>query len=177
MMPMTLPVPIEFRLPENWLPAAPPDGVDVPGVAFAAVRPHPDVDFTANITIAGEVPPPAVTLRELADESAQRLREAAGAVVVAHRREVGSADAPALTQRLTFSGVVGDTLHDLVQSQVFLTFADVSDPHRRAVIRLSLTATAAQHDEVLEEFQDFVRTVRPDTGAAADTGRGAGAGA
>lgn len=42
MMPTTLPVPMEFRLPENWLPAAPPDGVDVSGGAFAAVRPHPD---------------------------------------------------------------------------------------------------------------------------------------
>ncbi|MFF9200147.1 hypothetical protein ACF09L_33565 [Streptomyces sp. NPDC014779] len=176
-MPTTLPVPIEFRLPEGWLPAAPPDGVDVPGVAFAAVHPHPDAGFTANITIGGEVPPPSVALHELADESAQRLQEATGPVVVVHRREIGSAEAPALTQRLTFSGVVGDTRHDLVQSQVFLTFADVRDPHRRAVIRLTLTATAAQHDEVLGDFQDFVRTVRPDIDAGADTGSGAGAGA
>ncbi|MFJ6633451.1 hypothetical protein ACIQMR_18995 [Streptomyces sp. NPDC091376] len=64
-----------------------------------------------------------------------------------------------------------------MQSQVFLTFADVLDPHRRAVIRLTLTATAAQYDEVLEEFQDFVPTVRPDTGTGADTGPGAGTGA
>ncbi|MET9952102.1 hypothetical protein ABZ135_11220 [Streptomyces sp. NPDC006339] len=166
-MPMTLPVPIEFRLPEGWLPAAPPDGVDVPDVAFAAVRPHPDAGFSANITISGEVPPPEVTLPELADASARRLGEAVGPVAVDFRREVGSADAPALTQRLTFSGIVGDTPHDLVQSQVFLTFADVRDPHRRAVIRLSLTATAAQHDEVIGDFQDFVRTVRPDPDAGA----------
>ncbi|MFJ7270489.1 hypothetical protein ACIQV3_28280 [Streptomyces sp. NPDC099050] len=166
-MPMTLPVPIEFRLPEGWLPAAPPDGVDVPGVAFAAVHLHPDRGFTANITVSGEVPRDSATLAELADESAQRLREAAGPVVVAGRREVGSADAPALTQRLIFSAVAGGTRHDLVQSQVFLTFPDVRDPRRRAVIRLALTATAAQHDEVLGDFQEFVRTVRPDTGAGA----------
>ncbi|MCX5405790.1 hypothetical protein OHA37_18080 [Streptomyces sp. NBC_00335] len=166
-MPMTLPIPIEFRLPGGWLPAAPPDGVDVPGVAFAAVHPHPDHGFTANITVAGEVPRDSATLAELADESAQRLREAARPVVVAHRREVGSADAPALTQRLIFSAVVGDVRHDLVQSQVFLTFPDVRDPHRRAMIRLALTATAAQHDEVLRDFQEFVRTVRPDTGDGA----------
>lgn len=166
-MPMTLPIPIEFRLPEGWLPAAPPDGVDVPGVAFAAVHPHPDHGFTANITVAGEVLQASATLAELADESAQRLREAVEPVVVAQRREVGSADAPALTQRLIFSAVVGDTRHDLVQSQVFLAFSDVRDPRRRAMIRLALTATAAQHDEVLGDFQEFVRTVRPDTGAGA----------
>ncbi|MET9804478.1 hypothetical protein [Streptomyces sp. NPDC006368] len=166
-MPMKLPVPIEFRLPEGWLPAAPPDGIDVPGVAFAAVHPHPDRGFTANITVAGEVPQDSATLAELADASAQRLREVVEPVVVTQRREVGFEDAPALTQRLTFSGVVGDTQHDLVQSQVFLTFSDVLNPHRRAVIRLALTATADQHNEALGDFQEFVRTVRPDTGAGA----------
>lgn len=34
------------------------------------------------------------------------------------------------------------------------------------MIRLVLTATAAQHDTVLGDFQDFVRTVRADTGTA-----------
>ncbi|MFD7514029.1 hypothetical protein ACFV85_04385 [Streptomyces niveus] len=38
---------------------------------------------------------------------------------------------------------------------------DIEDPRERAVIRLTLTATAAQHREVLPDFQDFVRTVRP----------------
>ncbi|MFD6328110.1 hypothetical protein ACFWGI_00855 [Streptomyces niveus] len=76
-MASTLPVPIEFRLPEGWLPAD-PGGGDVQGVAFAALHPHPDDGFTSSIT---------------------------------------------------------------------------------------LTATAAQHSEVLPDFQDFVRTVRPDTGA------------
>lgn len=37
-MPAELPVPIEFRLPEGWLPAK-PNEVDAEGVAFAAVHP------------------------------------------------------------------------------------------------------------------------------------------
>ncbi|MET7349088.1 hypothetical protein [Streptomyces mirabilis] len=35
---------------------------------------------------------------------------------------------------------------------------------------LVLTATASQHPTVLDDFRDFVRTVRPDTGT--DTGAG-----
>ncbi|MCJ1677646.1 hypothetical protein MTF65_09910 [Streptomyces sp. APSN-46.1] len=159
-MPTTLPVPIQFQLPEGWLPAAAPEDV-----AYAAVHPQPDAGFAANITIDGGFPKEDVTLDELAEASADRLRSVAESVVVTHRRELGSADAPALAQRLTFSAVVGDARLDLVQSQIYLILLDTEDPHKRALIRLALTATAAQHDSVLEDFQDFVRTVRPDTGA------------
>ncbi|MFF7180018.1 hypothetical protein [Streptomyces sp. NPDC008121] len=166
-MPLTLPVPIEFRLPDGWQPAAPPEGLDAPDVAFAAAYPHPDRGFTANITVAGEVPPEAAALSDLADESARRLSAFVDPVAVARRQEVGSPDAPALTQLLTFPAVVGEVRLDLVQSQVFLTFPDAHDPRRRAVIRLVLTATAGQHDEVVGDFREFVRSVRPDTGAEA----------
>ncbi|MFF1476068.1 hypothetical protein ACFVYD_00470 [Streptomyces sp. NPDC058301] len=162
-MPTTLPVPIEFRLPEGWLPAR-PEGTDSPGLAFAAVHPQPDAGFAANITIDGEFPPGEATLAELAAESVERLREGAESVVVIDRREVGSPDVPALTQRVTFSAVAKETRRYLVQSQVYLSVVDVEDPRKRAVVRLALTATAAQHDEVLGDFQDFIRTVRPDTG-------------
>lgn len=47
-----------------------------------------------------------------------------------------------------------------------MTVQDTEDPHRRAMIRTVLTATAAQHDSVLGDFQDFLRTVRPDTKTA-----------
>lgn len=83
------------------------------------------------------------------------------------RHEVGSPDAPALTQRVALSAVVGDARRDLVQSQVYLSLQDVADPRKRAVVRLALTATAAQHDAVLGEFQEFVRSVRPDSAAGA----------
>ncbi|WP_258563765.1 hypothetical protein [Streptomyces himalayensis] len=42
----------------------------------------------------------------------------------------------------------------------------LADPRKRAVIRLVLSASASQHAYVLGDFQDFVRTARPDTGAA-----------
>jgi hypothetical protein len=84
---------------------------------------------------------------------------------LARRCEIGSADAPGFTQTLALSAVAGGLPRDLVQSQVYLSMLDVADPGKRAVIRLVLTSTAFQHPAVLHDFQDFVRTVRPDTGA------------
>ncbi|MDN3258365.1 hypothetical protein QWJ26_00770 [Streptomyces sp. CSDS2] len=163
-MPATLPTPIEFRLPEGWLPAG-PDRPDAEHAAFVAVHPRPDAGFTATIAIDGERLPDGATPAHLADESVERLRELAVTVDVTDRREVGTAEAPALTQRLAFSAVVDGALRDLVQSQVYLFVSDVEDVRKQAVIRLILTASVAQHDTVLRDFQEFVRTVRPDTGA------------
>ncbi|MFE1784795.1 hypothetical protein ACFW9F_19985 [Streptomyces sp. NPDC059506] len=161
-MPTTLPVPIEFELPEGWR-AAPPDDVGAPGAAFVALHPLPDDGFTANITIDGEYRPDGATLSEIADASVERLRQAAMSVAVIGHREIGSADAPGFTQTLAVSGVVGGVHRDLTQSQVYLSLLDVADPRKRVVIRLVLTATTSQHPSVLDDFQEFVRTVRPDT--------------
>ncbi|MEV0412549.1 hypothetical protein AB0I68_17520 [Streptomyces sp. NPDC050448] len=161
-MATTLPVPIEFSLPDGWRPA-PPDEVGAPGVAFIALHGRPDDGFTANITIDGEFLADGVTLEELADASADRVREAAVTVEVGGRRGIGGPDAPGLTQRLTLSAIVAGVPRDLVQSQVYMTIADVTDPHKRALVRTILTATAAQYDSVLGDFQEFLRSVRPDT--------------
>ncbi|MDN5384365.1 hypothetical protein QEP66_20200 [Streptomyces sp. LB8] len=96
----------------------------------------------------------------------ERLRQVATSVEVTERREIGSADAPGFTQTLAISTAVGGVHRDLVQAQVYLSMLDVADPHRRAVTRLVLTATASQYPAVLDDFRDFVRTVRPDTDAA-----------
>lgn len=165
-MPTTLPVPIEFSLPEGWR-AAPPDEVGAPEVAFIALCPRPDDGFTANITIDGDLLPEGTTLEELADASVVRVRGAAESVAVAARHEIGSPASPGLTQRLTVTAVVAGVRRELVQSQVYMALVDATDPHRRALVRSILTATAAQHDDVLPDFQRFLRTVRPDTGAGA----------
>ncbi|MEV1019704.1 hypothetical protein [Streptomyces sp. NPDC050264] len=79
---------------------------------------------------------------------------------------MGSDDAPALAQRLAFSATVNGTRHDLVQTQAYLSLPDIDNPAHRAVIRLALTATEAQHHDVLGEFQDLIRTVHSETGGA-----------
>ncbi|MFF7328621.1 hypothetical protein [Streptomyces sp. NPDC008150] len=145
----------------------PPDRGGAPGSAFLALHPEPDAGFAANITVDGARRSDAATLPEIADGSVARLRGAGTAVEVVVRREVGSAEAPGLTQTLTVSGVVGGVPRDLVQSQVYLAMPDDSDPSEWALIRLVLTATSTQHPVVLPDFQEFVRTVRPDTAAGA----------
>ncbi|MFF1304086.1 hypothetical protein [Streptomyces sp. NPDC058307] len=161
-MATTLPVPIKFELPDGWR-AAPPDKVGAPGAAFVALYLQPDADFTANITIDGEYRPDSAVLPDIADGSVERLRETGASVVLTDRREMGSAEAPGLLQKLAVSTSLGGTPRDVVQTQVYLSLLDIADPHNRAVIRLVLTSTAAQHPVVLGDFEDFVRTVRPRT--------------
>ncbi|MGW7432365.1 hypothetical protein ACWGIN_22780 [Streptomyces sp. NPDC054861] len=163
-MPTSLPMAIEFRLPEGWLPAR-PDGGD-PQIAFAAVHPEPDAGFSANITIEGGFQPQARTLAELAAESVERLGAAADSVAVRSRREFGGSDTPGLTQQLDFTAAAGDVHRGLVQTQVYLSLTDVEEPSRRAVTRLALTATATQYNGVVGDFQEFLRSVRPDAGKA-----------
>jgi hypothetical protein len=169
----TLPTPIEFRLPEGWRPA-PPDEVGAPGVAFVGLHPHPDAGFTANITIDGELDTADASLASLADASIGTLRDGGADVTLADRSEVGAGDAPGLTQTLTLRALVNGEPRELVQSQVYLSMLDVAVPSRRAVVRLVLTASAAQFQAVLPDFQWFVWTVRPDTNAGAGSGAGGG---
>ncbi|MBJ7902112.1 hypothetical protein IF655_02195 [Streptomyces sp. DSM 110735] len=163
-MSTTLPIPLRFDVPRGWR-AAPPDEVGASGAAFVAVHPPADSGFTANITVDGEYRPDTATLPEIADESVGRMGESATSLTVTDRREAGSADAPGFTQTLAFSVVVGGRSYDLVQSQVYLSMLDVDDPRRRVVIRLVFTSTASQHPDLLDDFRDLVRTVRPGDGA------------
>ncbi|CAL9428982.1 hypothetical protein SUDANB6_02008 [Streptomyces sp. enrichment culture] len=159
-----LPVPIQFQLPESWRTEL-PDAVGAPGAAFVARHPQPDAGFVANITIDGDYRPDEATLSEIAHGSVERLRQIVTSVEVIGHREFGSADAPGLSQTLAVSAVVGGASRGLVQSQVYLSMLDVADPRKRAVIRLVLTATAFQFPYLLGDFQDFLRTVRPDAAA------------
>lgn len=152
-----LPVRIEFSLPEGWH-ATSPDDAGAPGVAFVALYPASANGFTANFTIAGEFRDANLSMTALADESVRRLEAAAGAVRVRDRVEVGSEDAPGITQVLD---IEPGTDHPLVQCQVYVSLQDVDQPSRRAVIELVLTCTPAQLEDVFEDFQEFVRTVRP----------------
>jgi hypothetical protein len=152
-----LPVRIEFALPDGWK-AAPPDEVGAPGVAFVALHPASANGFTANLTIAGEFRDPSLPMVAIADESVTRLEGIGARVEVRDRVDVGSTEAPGITQVLD---IWMSTSERLVQCQVYVSMHDVVDPAKRAVLELVLTCTPDQLDEVLADFQEFVRTVRP----------------
>jgi hypothetical protein len=155
-----LPVRIEFELPEGWEPAS-PDEVGAPGAAFVALHPSSHDGFTANITIAGQFRPDDATLTEIADESIARLEESLGSVRLRDREEIGTEDAPGLTQAVEVSATVDGARHELVQVQLYLEMKDVRDPRKSAVLELVLTATPNQLDTVIGGFQEFVGTLRP----------------
>lgn len=157
-MATTLPVKIEFSLPEGWQPA-PPDEVGAPGVAFIALHPESRDKFTANITIAGKIRD-ETNLVTLAHESVERLREGA-TVTVAKQTQGGTPELPALTQTLRISTTLRGYPVELVQSQVYLLMQDAHDPSTHAVIELALTAKQSQLDQVAEDYEEFVKSIRP----------------
>jgi hypothetical protein len=160
-MATSMPVPLEFRLPDGWTPAR-PDAVGAPGAAFVALHnASQGPGFTTNITIDGEQRTGAAPLTEIADESISKLEQANALVSVRQRSDFGSADAPGMTQVLTVSTVVEGKVQKLAQCQVYLSMSDVGNPLRRAVVRLVLTATEDRFEAVLPGFQEFVASVRP----------------
>jgi hypothetical protein len=164
-MATTLPVPIEFSLPEGWR-SAPPDAVGAPQAAFVALHPESSNGFTANITISGEVRTDDAPLTQIADEALAKLERTVGRVQLGRRNEVGSPENPGLTQAVRTSIQLDGRPREVVQLQVFLSMRDVRGAQRRAVLHIVLTATPEQFEQVIGDFQEFLSTVRPDQGDA-----------
>lgn len=173
-MPGTLPVPIDCELPQGWQ-AAPPDEVGAPQAAFVALHmASRGQGFMPNITVTGRPVEPSASLRSLAEASVARLRENVGAVEIVKRTEVGTSEAPGLVeapgivQNLRVQGTVNDQPMELAQSQFILVLEDKHRQSERAEIEIALTAKTSQLQDVLEDFQQFLRSVHP-TPPAADT--------
>lgn len=161
----TLPVPIEFALPDGWR-AVSPNEVGTPKTAFVAL--HPDTassGFTANITMSGDIRAEDVAMTAIADEALERLRADVREVRLGRRNEVGSADDPGLTQAVGLSVELNGRPRDLVQFQVFIGMRDRRDPARRAVLEVALTALPDQFPQVIGDFERFVATIKPEAAA------------
>jgi hypothetical protein len=158
----TIPVPIEFSLPEGWR-SVPPDEVGTPDAAFVALNPAAaGKGFTPNITLTGEVRGEDVALTEVADEALERLRAGGAEVKLGRRNEVGSPENPGLTQAVQLSLTLKGQPAKMVQFQVFLGMRDQADPNRRAVLHIVLTSLQEQFEDVIGDFQKFVATIRPE---------------
>ncbi|MBK1783278.1 hypothetical protein [Prauserella cavernicola] len=162
-MATTLPVPVEFSLPQGWR-SVHPDELGAPGAAFVALHPASRDGFTATIALSGELRDDEVPLTRIADEAARRLHRGAVALKVGRRGHVGGPDHPGLTQVLRLRARISGGLTDLVQLQVFLAVGDDVRTRRRAVLHVALTATPRQFARLLPGFQEFVATIRPEGG-------------
>lgn len=162
-MATTIPVPIEFSLPDGWQ-AAPPDEVGAPEAAFVALHPPAADGFTANITLSGDVRGSDVPLAAVADESLEKLQQATAGAELTRRNEVGNEDNPGLTQTLQLWVDLSGVRRSVLQLQVFLAMQDTSHPGRYVVLEAALTAAEEQFAEVVEDFQRFLQTLQPDQG-------------
>ncbi|NKQ56469.1 DUF1795 domain-containing protein [Amycolatopsis sp. K13G38] len=157
----TIPVPIQFSLPEGWR-SVPPDRVDAGEAAFVALRPPGVKGFTPNITIAGKLHDAAEPLAKLADEAVERLRRGAPDAEIGKRKESGSEANPGLTQTVRMTLLLNNQPEHLVQLQVFLGMRDTRDPSRNAVLEIVLSALAEQFQDVVGDFQQFVSSIKPE---------------
>jgi len=157
----TIPVPIQFSLPEGWR-SVPPDLLDAAESAFVALRPPGVKGFTPNITVSGDLQDPAVPLAQLADAAVERLRRGAPDAELGTRKESGSDRGPGLTQAVRMTLLLNNLPEQLVQLQVFLGITDTRDPNRYAVLEIVLSALAEQFQEVVGDFQKFLSTIRPE---------------
>ncbi|GLY67031.1 hypothetical protein [Amycolatopsis taiwanensis] len=157
----TIPVPIQFSLPEGWR-SVPPDQAGAPGAAFVALHPPASQGFTANITISGELHADDVPLTQIADDAVDRLRAGAREVQLGRRSEVGSPASPGLTQAVRLSVLINGAPAEIVQFQVFLAMRDTRDPRRRAVLHVVLSSLPEQFAGVIDDFQKFIETIRPE---------------
>ncbi|WP_026453124.1 hypothetical protein [Saccharomonospora iraqiensis] len=159
----TLPVPIEFSLPDGWR-SVPPREVDA-DVAFVALHPASrERGFTPNITIDGDVRDSGVPLTEVADERLAELRDARSDVRVEKSEKSGTADNPALMRVVRWTLVQNGKTLDIARVQAFLGFQDIGNPRRRAVLRFALTVRTQQLEQQVGDFQHFLSTVRPEGG-------------
>ncbi|MDO0910900.1 hypothetical protein QQM39_08545 [Streptomyces sp. DT2A-34] len=170
-MPGTLPVPLEIELPQGWQ-SAPPDEAGAPHAAFVALHmASRGQGFMPNITVTGHTLEGPSSLHGLAEESVRRLRENVGAVDIVKRTEVGTSpapgliDAPGIVQNLRIQATVSGQPMELAQSQFILVLENAQRRSERAEIEIALTARTSQLQDVIEDFQAFLSTLRPATSA------------
>lgn len=151
---MTIPVPLSFELPEGWRPI--PTQTDN---VFAAIHPSSANGFTANLAVSEQDRTDSATLPDIADESVHRLEAVGHNVSVQHRSQFGSPNAPGLTQIINLS----KNSLELAQCQFLMSLTDPNNPARRVVVEIALTATTAQLPDLVDDFEKFVSTIRPES--------------
>lgn len=156
-----LPVDLELQLPgPDWKPVE-PESFGVQNAALLLVRHNLSETYAPTISISGDVRSDPATMAEIADESLALLRAQARHVELLQRDEVGTPEAPAITQVVEVITEVNEENMNLRQGQVLTGLIDTNDPDKRVVLIYTLTCTSDQFPQMAQEFQTFMGTVRP----------------
>lgn len=158
-----VPPPVTISLPTGWSPA-PIDAVQAAGIGFLALYQRPDTGFTANITLGTQTVTERDAVTAMADAAVLRLQATEQDVTVRHRGVLGHEPAPGLAQEVRLTTTVNAAPLELTQLQVFLPAVDSADESQQVVYTVTFTATVRQAGELVEDFQAFVRSVRPGPG-------------
>lgn len=73
----------------------------------------------------------------------------------------GLIDAPGIVQNLRIQAIVNGQPMELAQSQFILVLENERQRGERAEIEIALTARTSQLQDVLEDYQSFISTLRP----------------
>ncbi|KID31095.1 hypothetical protein HQ32_01782 [Prauserella sp. Am3] len=164
-MAATLPVPIEFSLPDGWT-SADPDEVNAGEVAFIAFSRAAAGDrFAANITINSEVCTEFDGLVSVADGLVEKLGAAAGEIKRGKRDESTTSNGPVLAQvvRFPLSLPSGERV-SVVQYQVLMALQSSNSDRSSVVLHFTLSALPDRFVQLLPDFRAFIETVRFETG-------------
>ncbi len=157
----TLPAPVRFTLPDGWV-AVPPREVKADNAAFVAVYPEMKGVFTPNITVTGHVRPHYASLEQVAEQALAELRSGASDVQVGERSEIGNASHPGFVRAVRFALPYGGKPLYIVQRQAFFRMRHPRSSAHMAVLQVVLTALPEQFVNLLDEFHDFLSTIRPE---------------
>lgn len=141
---------LEYTPPPGWRPVD-PASVGAHDADLVLLHEASRTDFTANITVTA-AEHDGRSIVDLADESIARLAGTFTDVALLRRNDV---DGGGVAQVVRLHGAG----RDLVQTQVHLLLPEVNG--NAVMLQLVLTATPDQLDEVVDDFQSFVATMRP----------------
>jgi hypothetical protein len=158
-------LPLGFDIPEGWVPVE-PASVGAEGAVFVAVHSAPAGEFTPNITLSVGQRPDQARVTDIADEAVERLGRSMAALEVLRRKEVGTPDAPGVTQVLRVRTGEGQ---ELVQTQVLLTVPG-TNPADRLILEIACTVPPETARRLGDDFRRFVGSVHVRRDSPVDEG-------
>lgn len=154
------PIPIQFRMPNDEWVQSEPSELGLTNAVFVAVRRGFHDGYAPVLTVSGGWRTDAASFQQIADESLEVLEKDATDVELVKRTEVGTEHAPAIAQSLAGTATYEGRRLDLRRFQAITGIVDVNDPSKRFVIIYSLTCLYRQSEQMKDEFQELMNTVR-----------------